>query len=74
MKKISLKGKDKYETLENYSILFLFLGSISLSIGIGLSAFQKGMPTILAMLGSFITFISIILLIFIWLAKSFKGE
>jgi hypothetical protein len=71
--KISLKGKDKYETWENYSILFIFLGAVLLSSGIGLSIFtQKGLPVILAMAGAFLSFISIIALILIWLIKSFK--
>ncbi|MEM5801776.1 MAG: hypothetical protein QXQ18_00065 [Candidatus Aenigmatarchaeota archaeon] len=71
----SLKGKDKYETWENYTILFILVGAVILSSGIGLTAIsQKGVPAILAIFGSFITFISTIVLILIWLVKSFKGE
>ena len=69
-----LKGNDKYETLENYSILFILLGGVLLSAGIGLTAFTtKGVPAILAMLGSLISFLATAVLIFIWLAKEFKS-
>lgn len=70
-----LKGKDKFETLENYSILALTIGAFLAAIGIGLTIFStKGIPAIIAMLGSFIAFISTIALIFSWLAKDFVGE
>ena len=69
-----LKGSNIYETLENYSILLIFLGAIILSVGIGLTVFStKGIPVILAMLGSFISFVAVIALVFVWLAKDFKG-
>lgn len=73
---IKLKGKDKYETAENYSILFIMIGAIVLAAGIGLSAFStKGISAILAMLGSLISFLFTIVLIFIWFAKElFKKE
>ena len=67
---IKLKGKDKYETVENYSILFITVGAIVLAAGIGLSALNtKGISTILAMLGSLISFLFTIVLILIWFAK-----
>ena len=70
-----LKGKDKYETAENYSILFIVIGAIILSSGMGLTALNpKGIYTILAMLGSFIAFLSTIALIFVWLAKEIFGS
>lgn len=70
-----LKGKNKYETLENYSILFIVIGVVILSIGIASSAISaKGLPAILAMLGALITFLSIVTLVFVWLLREFKGE
>lgn len=70
-----LKGKDKIETLENYSILSIFLGGIILSFGIGSTIItSKGWPVILAMLGALIAFLSTLALIFIWLIREFKGE
>jgi len=70
-----LKGKDKYETLENYSILFIFTGAVMLSLGIALTVINpKGLSAILAMLGSLISFLSTVMLIFIWLAKELFGD
>ena len=69
-----LKGKDKYETAENYSILSIAVGATILSTGIGLTVLTpKGIPAILAMLGSLITFVSTVVLIVIWLVKEFSG-
>jgi hypothetical protein len=69
-----LKGKDRFETLENYSILFIFIGAIILSVGIGLNILNtKGLSAILSMLGALIAFISTIALIFVWLLKEFKS-
>jgi len=66
----TLKGKDKYETLENYSVLFIVIGAAMLTIGIGLSILTpKGIPAIIAMLGGLISFLATVALIFIWLAK-----
>lgn len=70
-----LKGKDKYETLENYSILFLVLGALTITSGIGLTVLTpKGFPVILAMLGSFLAFTSTIALIATWLARELFGD
>jgi hypothetical protein len=69
-----LKGKDKFETMENYSILSILIGSAILSIGLALTIFTpKGLPAILAMLGSLIAFISTVILILIWLAREILG-
>ncbi|MBI4009992.1 MAG: hypothetical protein HY361_02245 [Candidatus Aenigmarchaeota archaeon] len=72
---LKLKGKDKYETLENYSILLILLGGGMLSMGMGLTAIfsTKGITAILAMLGSLIAFLATTALIFIWLVKEFKS-
>ena len=70
-----LKGKDKFETLENFSILFIFIGTLMLSSGIGLTIFSpKGFSAILAMLGAFISFLFVVALIFIWFAKDVFGD
>jgi hypothetical protein len=71
----NLKGKDKFETAENYSILSIVIGVIILSLGIGLTIVTpKGIPAILAMLGSFISFLATVVLILVWLVKEFVGE
>jgi hypothetical protein len=70
----NLKGKDRYETAENYSILFIVIGAIILSIGMGLTALNpKGIFMILTMLGSLISFLSTVALIFVWLLKEIFG-
>jgi hypothetical protein len=69
-----LKGKDRFETLENYSILFIFIGAIILSAGIGLNILNpKGLSAVLSMFGSLIAFVSTIALIIVWLLKEFKS-
>lgn len=69
-----LKGKDRFDTLENYSILFIFVGAIILSAGIGLNILNpKGLSAILSMFGSLLAFVSTIALILVWLLKEFKS-
>ncbi len=70
-----LKGRDKLETFENYSILFIFIGAIILSAGIGMNIIStKGASAILAMLGAVVSFISTIALIAIWVIREFEKE
>ena len=70
-----LKGKNKYETIENLSIIFLVLGAVMLSLGIFLTVISpKGLSVILAMLGALISFISILVLVFTWLVKEFFSK
>jgi hypothetical protein len=69
-----LKGKDKYETVENYSIAVILIGGLILSSGMALTAIAtKGIPAILAMLGSLISFLGTVVLVFSWLVKEFKS-
>jgi hypothetical protein len=70
-----LKSENKFERAEGYCIVVLLVGSIMLSTGIGLTAINpKGFSAILAMLGSLITFLATVALIFIWLAQELLGE
>jgi len=70
-----LKGTDKLATVENYSILFIFIGALVLSSGIGLNLINtKGFSTILAMLGALISFLSTVSLIIVWVLKEFEKE
>jgi hypothetical protein len=74
MKMFSLKGKDKYETAEKYSIATTLLGAVLLAAGIGLSTLSTtGIPTIMAMIGSLIAFLGTIALIVSWLWAEFAG-
>ncbi len=70
-----LKSKDKYERAEGYCIVFLITGVSLLSLGIALSILNpKGIPAVTAMLGSLISFLATVGLIFVWLIKEFTGE
>ena len=70
-----LKSENKYERVESYCILFLLVGSLMLSFGIGLTVINtKGISAIFAMLGSLIAFLSTVALIFTWLIQEFLGE
>lgn len=72
---LQLKGKNTYETIENVSILFIIIGAILLSTGLGLSVvMSKGLSAILALTGAFLTFFSVVILIFSWLVKELKGD
>jgi hypothetical protein len=67
-----LKGSDKYETVENYSLLGVIIGAVLLSSGIVLTTLSsQGISAILAMMGSLIAFLSTVILIFAWIWKSF---
>ncbi|MBI1978621.1 MAG: hypothetical protein HYS62_01000 [Candidatus Aenigmarchaeota archaeon] len=68
-----LKGKNKFETIENYSIASIFLGVAMLSVGLGLNIIStKGITVILAMVGALISFVSTVVMILAWLVKEFK--
>ena len=68
-----LRGKDKFETLENWSILIILLGGFLLSAGIASSIITtKGIPTLLAIFGAFISFIGTIILLLVWLVQELR--
>lgn len=69
-----LKGKDRSETLENYSISFIFIGALILSFGIGLSVVSQRLSAVLSILGAWVAFISTVALIFLWMIKEFRGD
>lgn len=70
-----LKGENKYDTAENYSILFLIMGSVTLAAGILLNIVSTvGISAILSMFGTLITFIATVALVFVWLLKEMFGE
>jgi len=70
-----LKGKNKFETLENYTVVSMVIGAIVLTSGIGLTIVSpKGLPAIMAMLGALISFLSTVALVFVWLLREFFGE
>ena len=65
-----LRGNNRLETAENYSILAIVVGLIMFSVGVLLTIVAtRGFSTILAMLGAVISFISTISLIDVWVMK-----
>ncbi|MEM5793089.1 MAG: hypothetical protein QXY45_01870 [Candidatus Aenigmatarchaeota archaeon] len=72
---LNLKSKSKIDRAEGFAILSILSGGVILSLGIGLSILNpKGISAILAMLGAFLTFISTISLIFVWLIRELKSD
>jgi len=69
-----LKGKDMAETLENYSILFIIIGALVLSFGIGLSVLTERISFVFAVFGAWAVFISTVALIVIWMIKEFRSD
>ena len=70
-----LKGKNKYETLENWLILLIVLGAVLFGAGVGMSALNtKEISTITAMLGIFVSFVFTVVLVFVWVAKDIFGQ
>ena len=69
------RGKDRFETAENYSMAGIVAGAVVFSLGIGLSMFSPaGAAAILAMLGAIVSFVSSVALVFSWLAKDLFGS
>lgn len=72
---VKLKGKDKYETAENYSILLIIIGAAVFALGTGLSAVNPvGIAAIFAMLGGLISFVFTVILVIIWFMQGSKKE
>ena len=69
-----LKGKDRIDTIERWTIFIIFVGLVLFSVGTFIAIFQQqGISVVIALLGSFIILIFTILLILIWLLKD-KGK
>lgn len=70
--KEKLKGKDKFEFVENCCILGVVIGIVIFSSGFLLAIINpKGLSAILLMSGSALSFISTVALVFSWLIKEF---
>ena len=71
---IKLKGENRYETMENYCLAGVVVGTFILSIGILSTVIStKGITAVIAMLGALLSFSSTVALIFVWLLKELKG-
>jgi len=68
-----LHGHGKQEAVERYIILGIALGVVLAGVGTMMTAFgTKGLSAALAMLGSFITFVFTVILVFYWLIRGDK--
>ena len=65
-----LHGNSKHEAIERYIILGIIVGVILVGIGTAATIFQtKGATTAIALVGSFITFVLTVVLVFYWLVR-----
>ncbi|TAL48592.1 hypothetical protein EPN87_00235 [archaeon] len=72
---VKLKGATRLETAENYTILGIVFGVVLFIIGMGLTAVSTtGISALLTIVGSFVSFVSTVALILVWLVKEFKSE
>ena len=70
-----LRRGNRFEVLENYSMLGVIFGALVFAGGIGLTAITtSGIPAIITMLGAVIAFCASVLLVFVWLAKEIFGK
>jgi hypothetical protein len=69
-----MRGKDSMETAENFSILFILIGAVVLSVGIGLSIMSQRMSFLFSVVGAWTALISTIVLIFIWVGREFRSD
>jgi hypothetical protein len=70
-----LKGKDRFETLENYSLVGVIVGALIFAGGVGLSAISThGVPAVISMMGAVVAFCASVVLVLVWLAKEIFGK
>lgn len=69
-----LKGEDRYDTLERWSIFFIVIGAAIFSLGMTLTVVStRGISAIMTMFGASLSFSATAALIFIWLVKELFG-
>jgi hypothetical protein len=68
-----MKGKSRSDTLENFTILFIVIGTVILSFGIGLSVFTETTSMVVSVLGAWVAFLSTVFLILIWVIKELRS-
>lgn len=68
--KIPIRGRDNFETLENISIVIIFLGVVLFGSGILVSIYApRGLAAVLSMFGAFLIFIFTVVLVLLWFFK-----
>ena len=71
----NLRSGNKFETLENYSMLGIIFGALVFAGGVGLTALTPaGIPAIITMMGAVLAFCASVFLVFVWLAKEIFGK
>jgi hypothetical protein len=69
-----IRGNDQISTFENVCMVVIVVGSIVLSVGIGMTAISpRGIPAALSMSGAVITFMGTALLILTWVVGEILG-
>lgn len=75
MLNVKLKGENRWETVENYSIAGIVGGALLLTLGIALTTISpKGASAIMSMMGALISFLSSVSLVATWVLKEFFGK
>ena len=70
-----LKGKNKFDTMENYSIAGVVVGALMFTAGIGMTAINtQGVSVVIVMIGALVSFLSSVALILSWLFKSMFAD
>ena len=73
--RFKLKGENRFETAENYCIAGAIIGTIVLSVGILFTIVStKGIIVVATMLGTLLSFCSVVALVFVWLIKDLFGR
>jgi len=67
-----VKGKDTKDFLENFSISVLLFGTLLTVIGLAFGTYISGFPVLLAIIGSGLVLIGIVLYIFSEFYRIFK--
>jgi len=71
----NIMGKNRYETVENFSILFIAIGSITLAVGMLVAGLNTvGLGPIMAMMGTLTAFLATVVLVYNWLIKEFSSD
>lgn len=72
---VKLRSDSRLDVLEGWMIVFIFLGAAVMVGGIGLATLNpQGISAILAMLGTFVSFVATVGLIFVWVFKELVGK
>lgn len=69
-----IKGKEKGDLIENISILTIVASAALIIVGVSVGTFISGVPVFLAILGSFLAVLGLVIYIFAEFYKILKKE